>query len=235
MSPGSAYSASSSMSITPICAVLAASSNCFSSRSIASSSSLISRAWGMVIGVRPVNSYLAASSSTWYLSPSRSISCTSCRANGLALVVDADTRAAPGRRAAPPRPPGGSALAELRRAAASPRPSRWNRLAAAFLHALGLVGFQDLPLPLAEHLHQGFEARPQAGDLAGIELDRPGQFLVGQFAHVAVGQHVLEGPRDQVGRRLRRAGEVLRVVLLVGVDDAARSGLDVVVMLHYLT
>ena len=75
------------------------------------------------------------------------------------------------------------------------------------LHPLGLVGFQDLPLPLAEQFHEGLQAGPQAGDLAGIELDRAGEFLVGQLAHAAVGQHVLHGPGDQVGRRLRGAGE----------------------------
>ena len=89
------------------------------------------------------------------------------------------------------------------------------------LDLLGLVGLQDLPLPLAEQLHEGFQAGPQAGDLAGIELDGPGELLFGQLAHAAVGQHVLHGPGDHVRRRLRRTGEVLGVVALVGVDDAA--------------
>ena len=89
------------------------------------------------------------------------------------------------------------------------------------LHPLGLVGCQDLPLPLAEQFHEGLQAGPQAGDLAGIELDRPGQLLVGQLAHAAVGQHVFHGPGNQVRRRLRGTGEVLGVVALVSVDDAA--------------
>ena len=71
----------------PICAFLAASSSCLSSRSIVSSSSLISIACGTVIGVRPVNSYFAASSSISYLSPSRSTSFTNCRANARVVVA----------------------------------------------------------------------------------------------------------------------------------------------------
>ena len=99
------------------------------------------------------------------------------------------------------------------------------------LHPPGLVGFQDLPLPLAEQFHQGLQAGPQAGDLAGIELDRPGEFLLGQLAHAAVGQHVLHGPGNQVGRRLRGTGKVLGVVALVGVDDAADGPLAMLVLL----
>ncbi len=64
MSPGSANSLSSSMSITPICAVFIASSSCLSNLSIASSSSFTSRAFGMSMIVRPVKSYFAANSST---------------------------------------------------------------------------------------------------------------------------------------------------------------------------
>ena len=75
----------------------------------------------------------------------------------------------------------------------------------------------------SQHRPQGVEARAQAGDLAGIEVDRAGQLLVGQLAHAAVRQQVLEGRRDQVRRRLRRAGEVLGIVLLVGVNDAAET------------
>ena len=89
------------------------------------------------------------------------------------------------------------------------------------LHPLRLIGLQYLPLPLAEQFHQGIQAGAQAGDLAGIELDRPGQLLVGQLAHVAIGQHVLHGPGNQVGRRLRGTRERLGVVALVGMDDAA--------------
>ena len=89
------------------------------------------------------------------------------------------------------------------------------------LDALRLVGLQDLPLPLAEHLHQGVEAGAQSGDLAGIEVYRPRQFLFGQFAHVPVGQHVFEGAGKQVGRRLPGAGQILRVVFLIGVNHTA--------------
>ena len=56
-----------------------------------------------------------------------------------------------------------------------------------------------LRLRFQQHRDQRVEARPQPGDLARIEPDRPGQFLVGQFAQAAVGQHVLERRRDQSG------------------------------------
>ena len=88
-------------------------------------------------------------------------------------------------------------------------------------HARGLVGLQNLPLPLAEHRHQGVEAGAQPGDLAGIDPHGPRQLLVAQLAQVAIGQHVLEGPRKHVGRRLPRAGKMLRVVFLVGVNYPA--------------
>ena len=68
---------------------------------------------------------------------------------------------------------------------------------------------------------QHVEARAQAGDLAGIEPDRPGQLLVGQLAELAVHEHVLQRRRDQVRRRLRGAGEPLGIVLLVRMNDAA--------------
>ena len=82
MSPGSANSESSSMSMMPMRAVLRASSSCLSSSSIFSSSSLTASACGTVIASCPVNSYLAASSSTWYFSPSRSMTPTSAQAQG---------------------------------------------------------------------------------------------------------------------------------------------------------
>ena len=44
------------------------------------------------------------------------------------------------------------------------------------------VAFEDLALPLLEHRHQGIEARAEAGDLAGVEADRAGQFFLGQLA-----------------------------------------------------
>ena len=49
--------------------------------------------------------------------------------------------------------------------------------------------------------------RAEAGDLAGIEPHRPGQLFFGQFAQLAKGQHVLEGRRNQIRRRLRGAGK----------------------------
>ena len=82
MSPGSANSASSSMSMMPIWAVLRRLFELLE-QLVDLLQFFLDRPAprGTVIGSRPVNSYLAASSSTWYFSPSRSTSCTSCRAN----------------------------------------------------------------------------------------------------------------------------------------------------------
>ena len=44
---------------------------------------------GIVIGVRPVKAYLAASSSIWYLSPSRATSWTNLPGEPVSLVLDA--------------------------------------------------------------------------------------------------------------------------------------------------
>ena len=69
------------MSMMPICAVLAASSSLL--EQLVDRFQLFldqQRAWH-VERVRPVNSYLAASSSTWYLSPSRSARWSSSAAN----------------------------------------------------------------------------------------------------------------------------------------------------------
>ena len=83
------------------------------------------------------------------------------------------------------------------------------------------VAGQDLSLPLLEHRDQRVDARAEAGDLAGVEPDRAGQLLLGELAALAEHEHVLERRRDQIGRRLRRAGKPRRVVPLVRVDDAA--------------
>src|SRR5690606_13586596 len=58
-------------------------------------------------------------------------------------------------------------------------------------------------------------------DLAGIEANGPGQLLLGQLAHRAVGQQVLKRRRHQIGRLRRRAGKLDRVVLLVRMNNAA--------------
>ena len=87
----------------------------------------------------------------------------------------------------------------------------------------GFVGGEDFALALAEDLHEGFEAGAQAGDLAGVDADSAGQFLLGEAARVAVHEQVLERRRDHVGRRRRRAGELDGVVFLVGVDDPAQA------------
>ena len=90
----------------------------------------------------------------------------------------------------------------------------------------GFAGFvlgENLALPLVEHREQGFDAGAEAGDLAGVEADGAGELFFGELAALAVHEHVLEGGRDEIGRRLRRAREAGRVVPLVGVDDAAEG------------
>ena len=95
-------------------------------------------------------------------------------------------------------------------------------LADGFHHAIGFVLRQDLALPLQQNGPQGLDAGPESGDLAGIEPNRPGQLLVGQLAHVAVHHQVIERRRHQIRRRLRRAGKVLGIVFLVGVNHTAQ-------------
>src|SRR5262249_25756327 len=87
----------------------------------------------------------------------------------------------------------------------------------------GLVGGEDLALPLQEDLAQRLQARPQTADLALVEVDRPGQLLLGEPAGVAVEEQVLEGRRGGGRRRSGRTGEVDRVELLVGVNDATEA------------
>ena len=60
------------------------------------------------------------------------------------------------------------------------------------LHAISLVGGKDLALALQEHGDQGIDARAEALDLTGIEVDGPGQFLLGEAAHASVHEQVLE-------------------------------------------
>jgi hypothetical protein len=43
----------------------------------------------------------------------------------------------------------------------------------------GLVSGQDLPFPLAEHFHEGFNAGPQPLDLTGVDAHGPGELLLG--------------------------------------------------------
>ena len=102
------------------------------------------------------------------------------------------------------------------------RPPACETPSCAFLRTLRVSYFARIfRLRSCEHRDQRVDARPEAGDLARVEADRPGELFLGQLAVLAVHQHVLERRRDQVRRRLRRAGEPLRVVLLVRVDDAA--------------
>ena len=68
-----------------------------------------------------------------------------------------------------------------------------------------------------------FQAGAETGDLAGIEANGPGQFFIAQFAHIAIGQHVLEGPGKHVGLRGKRAGQIPRIVLLVRMNDSAED------------
>ena len=66
-------------------------------------------------------------------------------------------------------------------------------------------------------------AGAEASDLRRIDADGASQFFVGQTSHAAVHQSMFESRRDGIRRRLRRAGEVLGVVLLVRVDDPAEQ------------
>ena len=207
------------MSMMPMWAVLRASSSCFSSSSIFSSSSLIASACGTVIASWPVNSYLAASSSTWYLSPSRSITPTSAQAHG-----DWSSPAAYQSRS---RSRICSVLHRLVKTLAKLLGHLGfagligERLLGPLADGLRFVAGQNLSLPLLEHRDQRVDARAEAGDLAGIEPNRAGQLLFGQLAVLAEHEHVLERRRHQIGRRLRRAGKPRRIVPLVRVDDAA--------------
>ena len=114
------------------------------------------------------------------------------------------------------------ALLQIWRAASWPRPAVAVDAGALRSCTLpGFVGRQDLPLALfAACRISASMLGPRPAIWLGSRLDRPGQLLLGQLAHAAVHEHVLEGGRHQVGR-LRRAGKVLGIVLLVRVDDAA--------------
>ena len=70
----------------------------------------------------------------------------------------------------------------------------------------GFVAFENFSFPLAEHCQQRVDARPQAGDLAGIDPNGAGQLLVGQLTVLAEHQQVVERRGYQIGRRLRGAG-----------------------------
>ena len=66
------------------------------------------------------------------------------------------------------------------------------------------------------------EAGAESGDLTGVDMDGSREFLVGQATQIAVGEPMFEGGRNEIRRRLRGAGKVLGIVLLVGVNDTAR-------------
>ena len=179
MSPGSANSASSSMSMTPIWAVLTASSSCLSSWSIVFQ--LLLDLQGLGHGHRRAAGELVLGG----------------QLVDLVLLAEAfdQLQQLPGERAvlvagAIPEPfevvellfahrLAGSAWPACP-AASSARPGRGSLRAASLCDLAGLVGFQDLALALAEHFHERFEAGPEAADLAGIELDGAGQLLFGQ-------------------------------------------------------
>ena len=64
-----------------------------------------------------------------------------------------------------------------------------------------LVGGQDAALALFEDLPERLDARAEAANLPGVDVDGVGEFFLGESAHVAVGQQVLEGRGDEVRRR----------------------------------
>ncbi len=57
--------------------------------------------------------------------------------------------------------------------------------------------------------------------MAGVEADRAGQLFLGELAVRAEHEHVLHRGGRQIGRWLRGARELCRVVFLIGVDYAA--------------
>src|SRR5438874_1377850 len=57
----------------------------------------------------------------------------------------------------------------------------------------GLVGLKDAALAFLEHGDEGFETGTKAADLAGIDANGAGQFLLSEAARVAVEEQVLEG------------------------------------------
>ncbi len=168
-----------------------------------------------------MNSYLAASSSTWYLSPSR---------------LD-HPHQGPGERRliVAGRVPQPLQLANLLGLHGPVEPLAKLLRHANFAglvgerqlrgppHALRFVALQYLPLAFLEHRDERLDAWPQAGDLARVEPNRAGQLLLGQLPPLAVHQHVLERGRHQIGRRLRGAGKLRRIVPLVRVNDAAEG------------
>jgi hypothetical protein len=86
------------------------------------------------------------------------------------------------------------------------------RLQNSELDRVGFVLLENLAPPLEQHLDQRIEARPQSGDLAGIESHGPSQLLLGQLTHVAVSEPMVQRGRDDIGRRSRRAGKLERIV-----------------------
>ena len=221
--PARRTSDSSSMSMMPICAVFFASSSCLSSLSIVSSSSLISSAFGhghrlaagelvlrgqfvdLVLLAEPLDEQhqlagepVAVVAGAEYQSRSRSSSCSS-----LDGLLERAPRASSGGLSflAASRKRLAAASCDRVRSRTSPGSSACARRASR--SSASMLG-------------------PEPGDLAGVEADRRGP-VPPRSARAASPymQHVLERRRHQVRRRLRRAGELRRVVLLVRVDDAA--------------
>jgi hypothetical protein len=91
------------------------------------------------------------------------------------------------------------------------------------LHAVRLIGRQDLCLALQQPGHERVNARSEPPDLAGIDVDGAGQLLFGEPAHGPEREHVVERRGDHVRWLLGRRGELLRVVPLVRMNDAAQG------------
>ena len=90
-------------------------------------------------------------------------------------------------------------------------------------HGLRFVLGKNLPLPLLEHRNQRIDARPQPGNLARIQMNRPRQLFFGQLAMLAEHEHVFHRMRHQIRRRLRRARKLRGVVPLIRMNNAAKS------------
>ena len=211
------------MSMTPIWAVLRASSSCLISSSIRSSSSLTSMrlrhgqrlaAGELVLGGELLDLVLVAER-------------LDERAAGCGRTATGRrrrrTRGAPGRGSAR----AATAWWKRSRSCLGGRMS-WARSAKALAALLAdLVGFEaleDLALALAEDGQQRVDAGAEAGDLAGVDAARRGRAPRAVSSRCSPYMSMCsKALRDEVGRRLRGAGEPLGVVLLVRVDDAAEG------------
>ena len=90
-----------------------------------------------------------------------------------------------------------------------------------FVQTVRLIGFQDLSFPVFQHLHQHVDAWPKPTNLTRVDFDRSGKFFFGQFPILAVRQSMFESTGNHVGGFCRWTWKFRRIVLLIGMDNAA--------------